>query len=95
MLCKILLCKKYGKYWKLIKTKTTKTMKVNRYIKKQVKEFNKLSEKKKEDYFVDYIVDIATEIASINDLYDSQEEWLSDENRRKAYDKAYEIIDIN
>jgi len=73
----------------------TKTMKLNKYIKEQAQEFNQLSEKNKEDCLVDYIVDIATEIASINDLYDSQEEWLSDENRRKAYDKAYEIIDIN
>jgi len=70
-------------------------MKINKYIKEQAQEFNQLSEKNKEDCLVDYIVDIATEIASINDLYDSQEEWLSDENRRKAYDKAYEIIDIN
>jgi len=73
----------------------TKTMKLNKYIKEQAQEFNQLFEKNKEDCLVDYIVDIATEIASINDLYDSQEEWLSDENRRKAYDKAYEIIDIN
>tara|TARA_R100000655_G_scaffold27638_3_gene56259 strand:- start:844 stop:1056 length:213 start_codon:yes stop_codon:yes gene_type:complete len=70
-------------------------MKLNKYIKEQAQEFNQLFEKNKEDCLVDYIVDIATEIASINDLYDSQEEWLSDENRRKAYDKAYEIIDIN
>ncbi len=70
-------------------------MKLNKYIKEQAKEFNQLSEKNKEDCLVDYIVDIATEIASINDLYDSQEEWLCDENRRKAYDKAYELIDIN
>ena len=70
-------------------------MELNKYIKKQVKEFNKLSEKKKEDYFIDYIIDIATEIASINDLPNSQEELLSDESRDIAYDKAYELIDIN
>ena len=73
----------------------TKTMKLNKYIKEQAQEFNQLSEKEKDKHFVDYIVDIATEIASINDLYNSQEELLSDENRQKAYDKAYEIIDIN
>ena len=67
-------------------------MELNKYIKKQVKEFNKLSEKKKENYFHDYIIDIATEIASINDLYDSQEEWLNDKNRNKAYSKAYKLI---
>jgi len=70
-------------------------MKINKYIKEQAQEFNQLSEKNKEDCLVDYIVDIATEIASINDLYDSQEEWLSDENRDKAYSKAYELIDID
>ena len=69
-----------------------KTMELNKYINKQVKEFNKLSERKKEDYFVDYIVDIATEIASINDLYNSKEEWRSDLDRDKAYSKAYKLI---
>ena len=73
-------------------TMKIKTMELNKYINKQVKEFNKLSEKKKGDYFHDYIVDIATEIASINDLYNSQEEWRSDLNRDKAYLKAYELI---
>jgi hypothetical protein len=67
-------------------------MKLNKYINKQVKEFNQLSEKKKEDYFVDYIVDITTEIASINDLYNSLEEWKSDIDRNKAYSKAYKLI---
>ena len=67
-------------------------MELNKYKNKQVKEFNKLSEKKKEDYFVDYIVDITTEIASINDLYNSQEEWKSDIDRNKAYSKAYKLI---
>ena len=71
-------------------------MKINKYIKEQAQEFNQLSEKNKEDYLVDYIVDIATEIASINNLYpDNEEEWLSDENRDKAYSKAYELIDID
>jgi len=71
-------------------------MELNKYINKQVKEFNQLSEQEKEDYFVDYIVDIAIEIASINNLYpDNPKEWLSGENRRKAYDKAHELIDIN
>ena len=67
-------------------------MELNKYINKQVKKFNKLSERKKEDYFVDYIVDITTEIASINDLYNSQEEWKSDIDRNKAYSKAYKLI---
>ena len=80
----------------IIKIKTTKTMKLNKYIKEQAQEFNQLSEKNKEDYLVDYIVDIATEIASINNLYlDDEEEMLSDENRDKAYSKAYELIDID
>ena len=71
-------------------------MEINKYIKEQAQEFNQLSEKNKEDYLVDYIVDIATEIASINNLYpDNEEEWLSDENRDKAYSKAYELIDID
>ena len=70
-------------------------MELNKYIKKQVKEYNQLSEKEKDKHFVDYIVDIATEIASINDLYNSQEELLSDENRQKAYDKAYELMENN
>lgn len=71
-------------------------MELNKYINKRVKEFNKLSEKNKEDCLVDYIVDIATEIASIKNLYpDNEEEMLSDENRDKAYSKAYELIDID
>tara|TARA_R100000781_G_scaffold113020_1_gene80845 strand:+ start:50 stop:265 length:216 start_codon:yes stop_codon:yes gene_type:complete len=71
-------------------------MKINKYIKEQAQEFNQLSEKNKEDCLVDYIVDIATEIASINNLYpDDPEEFLSDENRDKAYSKAYELIDID
>jgi hypothetical protein len=71
-------------------------MELNIYINKRVKEFNQLSEKNKEDCLVDYIVDIATEIASINNLYpvDPEEMW-SDENRDKAYSKAYELIDID
>jgi hypothetical protein len=71
-------------------------MKLNKYIKEQVQEFNQLSEEEKEEHLVHYIVDIATEIASINNLYpDDPEEWLSDENRDKAYSKAYELIDID
>ena len=71
-------------------------MKINKYIKEQAEEFNKLSEKNKEDCLVDYIGDIATEIASINNLYpDDPEEMWSDEIRDKAYSKAYELIDID